>query len=103
MEDDDQPHFSPNDQIQTDNRQMTNKIFGGLEVKPPYKYPFIAYVEVRKSARSNYWKQSFLLGLSGRKFKFLAKKNSLALEAFNTGTIFHPLLSYTQTLHIIQT
>ena len=56
MEEDDQPNFSPNDDFETDNRQMVNKIFGGLEVNPPYKYPFIAYVEVRKSARSNYYK-----------------------------------------------
>ena len=49
MEEDDQPHFSPNDDFETDNRQMANRIFGGLEVNPPYKYPFIAYVEVRNN------------------------------------------------------
>ena len=47
MEENDQPNFSPNNDFETDNRQMVNKIFGGLEVNPPYKYPFIAYVEVR--------------------------------------------------------
>ena len=47
MEEDDQPNFSPKDDFETDNRQMVNKIFGGLEVKPPYKYPFIAKLNVR--------------------------------------------------------
>ena len=54
MEVDDQPRFSLNDKFEIGNRQMVNKIFGGLEVNPPYKYPFIAYVEVRNMPRSNY-------------------------------------------------
>ena len=54
VEVDDHPHFSPNDEFETDNRQMVNKIFGGLEVNPPYKYRFIAHVEVRNMTLSNY-------------------------------------------------
>ena len=37
----------PNVGFETDNRQMTNRIFGGIEVNPPYKYPFIAKLNVR--------------------------------------------------------